>query len=404
MSVLGFHRAQRSSLGSSHTREHRRDDSGPAADHAIKRESKLTFGGLLYIAVTVFLAIGAVNSQNNLLFWLFGVAIATIFVSGLISGNALMRTRLHAKALHEVHAGQRVHLHYSITNSSRFFPLFACLVSEFSRSVVKRGALLPASVVHIAPNASGECVGSFVPAHRGRYVLRDIRLSTRFPFGLLQKSLVFEQPRPLLVLPHPLRLRTDLLRNTKTQGDESIRRSMHGGQSNEFWGLREYRPGDPRRRIAWKQSARRDNLVVVEHAEPFSMRIWLVIIEPDAGKSDHELHAERAIAIVGSIFEQHAKKSVPIGLWYPQRDVRFDPLSGRAHAGRVLRTLATLDLDEDQSAFLPVPTRTRDRVVLIQHGTSIDHPLNAALVIDTARPEQWLIDARGLPEALGGQP
>ncbi|MCA9275270.1 MAG: DUF58 domain-containing protein [Phycisphaerales bacterium] len=378
-------------------------DADPTADRATKRESKLTFGGLMYIAVTVFLAIGAVNSQNNLLFWLFGVAIATIFVSGLISGNALMRTRLHAKALHEVHAGQRVHLHYTITNQSRFFPLFACLVSEYSRSVTKRGVLLPASVVHIAPNSSGNCVGSFVPAHRGRYVLRDIRLSTRFPFGLLQKSLVFDQPRPLLVLPHPLRLRTDLLRNAKTQGDESIRRSMHGGQSNEFWGLREYRPGDPRRRIAWKQSAKRDALVVVEHAESFSMRIWLVIIEPEAGDDAQQVHAERAIAIAGSIFEHHAKKSVPIGLWYPQRDVRFDPHSGRAHAGRVLRMLATLDLEDEPLAYTPVPTRTRDRVLLIQRGIRTDQLVNAARVIDTSRPDQWLIDTKSLPEALGGR-
>jgi uncharacterized protein (DUF58 family) len=402
VSVFGLHRAQDPSAQDQSLSEHSVPDTRQKADRAVRRESKLTFGGFLYIGVTVFLAIGAVNSQNNLLFWLFGVAIATIFVSGLISGNALMRTRLHAKALHEVHAGQRVHLHYTITNQSRFFPLFACLVTEFTPSVIRRGRLLPASVVHIAPNSASSSVGSFVPMHRGRVILRDIRLSTRFPFGLLQKALVFEQPRPLMVLPHPLRLRSDLLTHTRTQGEDALRRSMRGGHGNEFWGLREYRPGDPRRRIAWKQSARRDSLVVVEQAESFSMRIWIVIIEPDSNEDTEHLHAERAIAIAGSIFERNAKRSMPLGLWYPQRDVRFDPLTGRAHAGRVLRTLATVNLDEKPAQFIPVPTRTRDRVVLIQRGERVSHPVSTSRIIDTARPEQWLIDPGSLPVSLGG--
>ena len=87
----------------------------------IRRSSKLTFGGTMYAIVTLFLAVGAINSQNNLLFWLFGVSIATLVVSGLISGNALMQTRISALAVSDATAGDVVKLRYSITNNSRFF-------------------------------------------------------------------------------------------------------------------------------------------------------------------------------------------------------------------------------------------------------------------------------------------
>ncbi len=403
MSVFGLHRARADQINANASSdESGADPVGPSQDRAVKRESKLTLGGFIYIGVTVFLAVGAVNSQNNLLFWLFGVAIATVFVSGLFSGNALMKTRLHARAMREVHAGQRVRLRYSISNQSILFPLFACLVSEESKPARQAGKFTPASVVHIGPNSTGVHTGSFIPHQRGRLVLRDIRLSTRFPFGLLQKSLIFKQPRSLLVLPYPLRLRSDLLTRVQAPGNEVLRRSVHAGSSNEFWGLREYRPGDPRRRIAWRHSAKRDQLVVIEHAESYSLRVWLVIVEPGRDEPDAVLHAERAIAIAGSLFEANAKRSLPIGLWYPQRSVRSNPSSGRAHAGRMLRTLAMLDLHEEPSVFLPIPARTRDRVIVIQRGDRLRHPISAARVIDTDKPESWLVHPDSLPKPLGG--
>lgn len=373
-------------------------------DIAVRRESKLTFGGLIYIGVTVFLAVGAVNSQNNLLFWLFGVAIATIIVSGLFSGNALMKTRLRARVLHEVHAGQPQRLHYTIRNRSRFFPLFAALVSEETEKVVKSGKLVPASVVHVAPRSMTSTQGSFTPMRRGRYVLRKIRLSTRFPFGLLQKSLIFEHPRPLLVLPHELQLKQGLISSVPTQGEQVLRKSERGGTSNEFWGMREYRPGDPARRISWKHSARRDDLVVVEHAESYALRIWVVIAEPSAiDNEQHTLHAERAITIAASLFEDAGRRSTPVGLWYPQRSVRFEPHSGRAQSGRAVRALAMIDLDEPAEQFAAVPVRTRDRVVLIQRGTHAPSGVAAARIINTEQPGTWLSNPASLPEHLRGE-
>ena len=39
-------------------------------------------------------------------------------------------------------------------------------------------------------------------------------------------------------------------------GDGSESSTLHRGHGGEFWGVREYRPGDPARLVAWKRSAR----------------------------------------------------------------------------------------------------------------------------------------------------
>ncbi len=40
------------------------------------------------------------------------------------------------------------------------------------------------------------------------------------------------------------------------RADQSEAPTLHRGHGGEFWGIREYRPGDPARLIAWKRSAR----------------------------------------------------------------------------------------------------------------------------------------------------
>lgn len=381
------------------------DDAGVRAARAtlrpIRRESKLTLGGVVYIAVTVFLAVGAINSQNNLLFWLFGVAIATLIVSGIFSGNALMKLRLEARALHDVRAGELVRLSYTLKNHSRFFPLFAAMISEVPRGDAALGRYEPAAVIHLGPRRSVTVTGTFTPAQRGRCMLRTIRLSTRFPFGLLQKALVFEQPRSLMVLPYPLVIRPELVRITQGQGEEARRRSDGAGTGSEYWGLREYRPGDPRKSIAWKQSARRSALVVVEHAQPISTRLW-VWVAGVRGELDQRgrVHQERAIALAAALVSAASERGAPVGLWIPSRGLRIPCATGRAHRGRCLRALTMIDLDQDPSADAPPPIAKSDDVLTI---TADDHPLQLgrqARRLSVGEPEQWLADPASLPRAL----
>ena len=53
-------------------------------------------------------------------------------------------------------------------------------------------------------------------------------------------------------------------------GDKSGASTLHRGHGGEFWGVRDYRPGDPARLVAWKKSARglpSGKLAVIELAQ-----------------------------------------------------------------------------------------------------------------------------------------
>jgi uncharacterized protein (DUF58 family) len=376
------------------------------SDKAIRRESRITLGGLVYIAVTMFLAIGAINSQNNLLFWLFGVAIATLIVSGLFSGNALMQIRLEAQEVPDSAAGEKIRIHYVLTNRSKIFPLFAALITEVPQDDHHRADRTPASVIHLGPRQQQKFSGSIVEAHRGRYALNRIRLSTRFPFGLLQKSLIFESHRAYTVMPFELDLNPEVYRVQRGRGEEAKKRSTRSGVSNEYWGLREYAHGDPKRSIAWKQSAKNQRLVVIQKTQPLSSRLW-VWVRADQIDGNREYSAsetiliERAVALAASVVSQASSRGVPVGLWMPGFDIRISPSNTRAHRSRCLRTLALIDLTSDRQTDLPPPASEADDVIQVFYqDTTRSDVQSGKRTYFAVRPEQWMASGQHLPHAL----
>lgn len=364
----------------------------------IKRESKITLGGGVYVLVTLFLAIGAINSQNNLLFWLFGVSIATMVVSGVFSGNVLMQVRLQAQGVPDSVAGEAVRLHYTLVNQSRFFPLFAAMISEVHDEHSPSGRFESAAVIHLGPRQRSRVTGVYFGSSRGRYQMRHVRLSTRFPFGLIQKSLIFECPRSMMILPYQLAIKPELVRIIHGQGEEVHRRTDASGVSSEYWGLREYTPGDPKRAIAWKQSARLQRLVVIEHAQPIASKLWVWITRDETDP----IMTERAIALGASIVFHSSKRGVPVGLWAPSMGVHLSPGLGKAHTMRCLRALGMINLHDEQYADHSPRAANADDVLVVQAQKKRVTTSGRVRMLNLDEPSAWLLNPDGLPENLGG--
>ena len=396
------------SLNWRHTRDTQPDEFGFSrsknTSKPIKRKSKLTIGGLVYVAVTVFLAIGAINSQNNLLFWLFGVSIATLIVSGLFSGNALMRVRLNAQVIPDGTAGQAVYIRYSISNRSKFFPLFAAMISEIdlgsSNDQSADGVPKPAGIIHLGPRQSVRASSLYIPTRRGQHTCSKVRLSTRFPFGLLQKELIFESPRHFMVMPYQLKIRPELIRVVQGHGEEMRKRTEMSGMSSEFWGMREYTPGDPKRAIAWKQSARHQKLIVIEHAQPIATKLWVWILNPDPRHTNHEILFERSVALAATLMTQGYLRGVPVGLWAPKMGLRIAPAMGKAHMIRSLRALCGIEISERAERDPAPNTASTDDVVAIGLPAQQYKVPSSFRYLDTSNPSQWLVDPGSLPDAL----
>jgi uncharacterized protein (DUF58 family) len=107
---------------------------------------------------------------------------------------------------------------------------------------------------------------------RGIYTGGEVVVESGAPFGLFYgrrriwaTSDLVVYPRTFVVAELPPSAVVDVER-----GDRSESSTFHRGYSGEFWGVREYRPGDPARLVAWKRSARgllAGKLAVVELAQ-----------------------------------------------------------------------------------------------------------------------------------------
>jgi len=98
---------------------------------------------------------------------------------------------------------------------------------------------------------------------RGWLEMPSFRLETRFPLGLFKAwSWIFPQTR-CLVYPSPAKKAPPLPNTGHGQSGRSVK-----GDGDQVHGLRKYQPGDSIQRIAWRASARHDELYSLEMETP----------------------------------------------------------------------------------------------------------------------------------------
>jgi uncharacterized protein (DUF58 family) len=98
---------------------------------------------------------------------------------------------------------------------------------------------------------------------RGWMEMQPFRIENRFPLGLFRAWSLIIPRAQCLVYPKPASNPPPLPRTGR--GDHGAARK---GEGDHFHGLREYREGDPLRRIAWRTSARQQKLYSREMEVP----------------------------------------------------------------------------------------------------------------------------------------
>jgi uncharacterized protein (DUF58 family) len=139
---------------------------------------------------------------------------------------------------------------------------------------------------------------------RGRYRFGPLRISTRFPLGLIRGSITADVVENVVIYPRLGRLERgwlDLQRDAVLGSRRTQRK--HGLLEGEFHGLRDWRPGDSRRWIHWRTSARRGNLAVRQFEQPRNRDLALVVElwEPERAQAALAEAVELAVSFVASI-------------------------------------------------------------------------------------------------------
>lgn len=367
----------------------------------VRRRYHFHVPGVVYILITLLIALGAFNSQNNLLFWAFGFALAILIVSGLISGRMLMGIRATRDVLGGVAratAGEPLTLLYRVTNRSRLVPAFAIGITESPpsppppSSQLTQNRATPLShapeafsfLIHAGPGETVEVRSTITPQRRGLLRLDEFRLDTTFPFGLVRKSLLFREPRSVIVRPRPLKAPDDLLSRRRTGDRGQYPRPARAGHGEEFFALREYVPGDSPRSIAWRASARAGGLLVRQHSEPAPRRVTVAVLT-DATTPDDA--AEATIGRAAGVILAAAELGYEVGLVVPAAGLSRPPAPGRGYAGRLLDDLALLDLHAPTLHQTVVRPPARGDILVAVHPGRPDPARAPAGAVNIAGPE-----------------
>ncbi len=142
----------------------------------------------------------------------------------------------------------------------------------------RRGARLPeAPVPPLLPGGEAEVRVEALPVRRGRLRLVGVTLARPDPFGLYRGFLRLPAPQSLLILPRRYPVPDLDLPGTRRYQQGGVALAASVGDSEEFASLRDYRPGDPLRRIHWRSWARVGRPIVKEYQDEFFVRHALVL-------------------------------------------------------------------------------------------------------------------------------
>ncbi len=216
----------------------------------------------------------------------------------------------------------------------------------------QRGALF--ETTDLPPIAPGETRGvdmRLTPVRRGVVRLAGCRVERDDIFGLWKRTVVVPAEEKLVVLPpiYPIHLPEFCGKRRYQQG--GIVAAHKVGDSEEFMQVREYRPGDPLKRIHWPSSARIGTIAVKEFQDEYFSRIALILDTFHAATFSPELEDAVSIAascLVAGVSEEDLFDLLLVGA----EAFAFSAGRGTGSTSRMLEILAGVEPCRDKDFSL----------------------------------------------------
>jgi len=335
----------------------------------------LLLGGLVYL---LFL-LGLATVSGSLL--TLTVPLVIYLLAALLYGpSELHLTATRSLSDDRILQGRPVTVQLSVTNEGRRLEHVRIedIVPQQLEIVDGEASLLTS----LAP---GETATLIYQAQGGRadIELSAVRVSASDVLGLFSRTAVLEAPRRLIILPDVMKLRRVAMRPRRTLAYAGPVPARQGGSGVEFFGVREYRVGDPLRWINWRVSARhRPALFTNEFEQERITDVGLILDarrRTDRSGRDASLfeHAVRTTASLAAAFLGDGNR-VGLLIYGGFLDWTF-PGYGRVQQERILRALAGAETGESQvfESLDFIPTRyfpAQSQLVLISPLCDDDLP------------------------------
>lgn len=207
----------------------------------------------------------------------------------------------------------------------------------------------------IPPRSSVQVTIPLYPRSRGPVHLTGLMVMRPDPLGLFNACQFIPLAQSLWILPHRYPLPASQLLGGRRYQAGGVALASAVGESDEFIGLREYRPGDPLRKIHWKSWAKVGKPMVREEEDEFFVRHGLILdtFQPQA----YSYKLEEAIAIAASFACNFQTQESLLDLMFVGQEAYcFTSGRGLGHTDQMLEILAAVGpcCDRPFSAMNPL--------------------------------------------------
>ena len=267
--------------------------------------------GRIYLVITLLLLVASVLGHSNPLMLIFSLLVANFVVNGQMTFSMLRRLTLERAMPPRVMAGEVFSVNLTLIN--RRWLLSGWLLNVRDCVTAAQSTLEP-EVMFIHSPASSQVQGHYRLRLEttGRYEFGPVYISTRFPWGLVERGIVLANPGHLLVYPRIGRMSTGWKRRL-AQATELANQSVlqAGPFDDDFYRIREYRMGDDPRAIHWRTTARRGELMVREFRENRD-RGLIVLFDgwiPDKPTEQQRQQVAAGLSFVASVCLDHLRSN-----------------------------------------------------------------------------------------------
>lgn len=220
-----------------------------------------TRNGALFAAMLVAMWLGGINYNNSMIYLLTFLLSSIAIVSILHTFRNLIGLEVTPLPAEPVFAGEVARFPLKITNAQHR--------PRTAIGLQYKGELQ--GLADVPANGSAQLALQLQSHRRGRLRADRCALITIFPTGLFRAWSWLDLELSCLVYPAP---ETGAV-PAPPEGPGREAGPRRGSGLEDFQGLRDYRPGDSLRHVAWRRAGRDETLQIKQFAGEAQGRIWL---------------------------------------------------------------------------------------------------------------------------------
>lgn len=268
---------------------------------------------LLLAAVLVW----ALLRENNLLLLVAGLMTGTLLVDWRMSVATLRQLEVRRRIVSGTPAGSWVKVEVEVRNGRRRLGSWAVVVED---RVLRKTGLQPNQPLRPklmflyvpAGRAVRQTYEVCVP-QRGLHTLGPLRISTRFPLGLVQRSVWLDEGGELLILPRLGHLRQAWIQHCPPVPHGARGAQRPGYTPGDFFAVREWQSGDSVRWVHWRSTARHRQLVVRQFEQPGErqLAVLLDLWQPSRPAAEHAARVELAVSFAATLVADFCRSRGP---------------------------------------------------------------------------------------------